>query len=160
MTNLGHTVKACCWRKFGGRSGLFWVRLFSLWTKNNKTIATVLFSFWKYKSREFCMIQKHLMKGADYILVMSLHLEHYNGKTKFLDSEANMETSHDSFLSLFYSRNLKAWPAYWGSHINTQRHICCCPQSRRYHLIEGYENKTWDKWWQGVGRGGREEWWK
>lgn len=112
MTNLGHTLKACCWRKFGGRSGLFWVRLFSLWTKNNKTMATVLFSFWKYKSREFCMIQKHLMKGADYILVMSLHLEHYNGKTKFLDSEANMETSHDSFLSLFYSRNLKAWPAY------------------------------------------------
>ena len=35
-------------------------------------MATVLFSFWKYKSREFYMIQKHLMKGADYILVMSL----------------------------------------------------------------------------------------
>lgn len=71
MSNLGHTPKACRWR-IQGKILPILGKAFLPMDKNNKTMTTVLFSFWKYKSREFCMIQKHLMKGTDYILVMSL----------------------------------------------------------------------------------------
>lgn len=80
---LGIPSRPVAGENFGGRSGLFWVRLFS-YGQNNKTMATVLFSFWKYKSREFCMIQKHLMKGADYILLCLCILSIIMGKLSFL----------------------------------------------------------------------------